>query len=267
MDLLRRTATALILLGLVFVWVQFLPPLWFFLFLQILIVAALVEFYNLSLKRELFPQRVFGAGIALLIGSSFFFGEISLGMALFLSLLFSAFYFLIAFNTHEKLTHFSSSIALTFFGAFYLSFTLNFFYLLREERGRYSVYFLLAVIFLGDSGAYFIGKLGGRHKQFPVASPNKTWEGSLGGFLFAVLGAFASERLFLQEVPLWKAILCGILVHAVAQVSDPLESLFKRAAGVKDSSHILPGHGGFLDRIDSEILAAPFFYYFIQYFW
>jgi phosphatidate cytidylyltransferase len=63
------------------------------------------------------------------------------------------------------------------------------------------------------------------------------------------------------------AVLTGAVVHVVAQFSDPLESLFKRAVGVKDSSNALPGHGGFLDRMDSLILATPFFYYFVNFFW
>jgi phosphatidate cytidylyltransferase len=89
----------------------------------------------------------------------------------------------------------------------------------------------------------------------------------VGGIVFAVLGAWAARTLLLKDVGLGEALVCGALVHAAAQISDPLESLFKRAAGVKDSSNILPGHGGILDRIDSLILASPFFYYFIRYFW
>ncbi|MEW5901120.1 MAG: phosphatidate cytidylyltransferase, partial [Acidobacteriota bacterium] len=75
------------------------------------------------------------------------------------------------------------------------------------------------------------------------------------------------QRLLLPEVAVGRALLCGAIVHAAAQVADPLESLFKRAVGVKDSSNILPGHGGVLDRIDSFLLAAPCFYYFVIYFW
>jgi len=267
MSLRKRLPTALVLLIFVFVCIQFLPKLWFFLFLQIIILASLIEFYNLSQKRKLFPQKIIGVFIALIISVSFFFEEISLEIALFASLFLIAIYFLIAFNKVEKLRFFSSSIALTFFGAFYLSFPLNFFYPLREEKGPFYIYFLLAVIFLGDTGAYFFGKRWGRRKQVPMASPNKTWEGGFGGILFALIGAVAAQQIFLRDIILWQAVLCGILVHIAAQISDPLESLFKRAVGVKDSSNALPGHGGFLDRIDSLILAAPFFYYLIKYFW
>jgi phosphatidate cytidylyltransferase len=100
-----------------------------------------------------------------------------------------------------------------------------------------------------------------------IASPNKTWEGAAGGLLAAGLGAWAARTIFLPVLPLAEAVICGVLVQAVAQMSDPFESLFKRAAGVKDSSNLLPGHGGFLDRVDSLILATPFFYYFLRIFW
>jgi phosphatidate cytidylyltransferase len=101
----------------------------------------------------------------------------------------------------------------------------------------------------------------------PVASPNKSWEGSAGGILFACLGALAARELLLPDVVLWRALLLAVLVHAAAQVSDPLESLFKRAVGVKDSSNVFPGHGGFFDRIDSLILASPLFYYLVGILW
>ena len=267
MSFRKRIPTAIFLIALVFVSIQFLPPLWFFIVLQVLILAALVEFYNLSIKKELFSLRIFGAFLTLIVGLSFFFKEVSLELALFLFFLLSAVYFLFTFNKENKLSYFISSITITIFGALYIGFTLNFFFLLREEDGRSYVYFLLAVIFLGDSGAYFLGKLIGKHKQFPVASPYKTWEGGFGGILFAAGGATAAQQILLPEILLWKAVLCGVLIHVVAQMSDPLESLFKRAAGVKDSSNLLPGHGGILDRTDSLILAAPFFYFFIKYFW
>jgi len=267
MNFRKRLPTALVLLVIVFVCIQFLPPLGYFFVILIFILAPLLEFYNLALKGKFIPQKTIGIILALIISVSFLFEEITLELALFAAIFLAAVYFLITFNRVEKLRHFTSSIAITFFGALYLSFTLSFFYPLRKEYGPSYIYFLLAVIFLGDTGAYLFGKLWGRRKQVPMASPHKTWEGGIGGILFASIGAVAAQQVLLSDVTLWKAILCGFLVHAVAQLSDPLESLFKRAVGVKDSSNVLPGHGGFLDRVDSLILATPFFYYFIKYFW
>jgi phosphatidate cytidylyltransferase len=264
----KRLPTAIVLLALLFLLVQYGSLVSIFVVLQAIILAALIEFYNLSRKNKLHPQRLLGVSLSLVIGLSYFFRTaFPLDVALYACLLVTGVYYVLSFNRQEQLPYFSQSIALTFFGALYLSFTLNYLYLIKLERGAFYIYFLCSVIFLGDSGAYFLGKLLGKHKMTPLASPNKTWEGSLGGIIFGVLGAWAAQKLFLKDVELWRALTCGALVHVVAQVSDPLESLFKRAVGIKNSSNILPGHGGFLDRIDSFILAAPFFYYLIRYFW
>lgn len=267
MSLRKRLPTALILLALLFLVIQWTSRLVFFLFLQVFIIVSLLEFYNLVRRKKMFPQRAVGVLLALLISASFFFEALPFEMALFLGLLLSGLYYVISFKTIEKVALFPFSFAVTVFGAIYISFPMNYFYLLRLEKGPFYIYFLFAVIFLGDSGAYLFGKLLGRHKMTPMASPNKTWEGSVGGLVLACLGAVAAQKVLLKEIGILEAVLAGFFVHAVAQLSDPLESLFKRAAGVKDSSNFLPGHGGFLDRIDSLILAAPFFYYFIRFFW
>jgi phosphatidate cytidylyltransferase len=266
-SLRKRVPTALVCLLLVFLVIQFSPRLVFFLFTQVVILASLFEFYNLFRMKKLFPQRALGIVLALVISASFYFTKFPLELALFLCLLLSGLYYVVSFNTLEKLVTFPTSVSLTIFGPLYLSFTLNYFYPLREGRGPFYIYFLFAVIFLGDSGAYFFGKLWGRRKMVPMASPRKTWEGSFGGILFAVLGALLARQVLLRSLPLWKALVSGMLIHAVAQLSDPLESLFKRGVGVKDSSKVLPGHGGVLDRIDSLILGAPFFYYLVKFFW
>jgi len=267
MSLRQRTPTAIALLGILFVVIQYAPNWIFFLIGQAYIVAALLEFYNLADRKHLLPQRALGIGLAILVSLTFYFRSIPLEAALFGGLLVSAFYFVLTFNTLEKLPYFPGSFAITVIGMLYVSFPLSFLYRIRLEAGPFTLYFLFAVIFLGDSGAYFIGKPFGRKKMTPVASPNKTWEGSAGGILFALAGAVLARTLLLPAVPLWKAALTGVVVHAAAQVSDPLESLFKRAVGVKDSSNVLPGHGGFLDRIDSLILAGPLFYFILTYFW
>ena len=267
MSLRRRFPTAVVLLALLFVVIQWASRLVFFLVLQAFIILALLEFFGLARRKKMLPQRTVGICLALLISASFFFDALTFEAALFLGFLFSALYFVISFNSLEKVALFLPSFAVTIFGPVYLSFPMNYLYRLRVEDGPFFLYFLLAVIFLGDSGAYLFGKLWGRHKMTPMASPNKTWEGSFGGLFLAGLGAFAAGQFLFKDVGWGKAILCGILVHAVAQLSDPLESLFKRSVGVKDSSNLLPGHGGFLDRIDSLILAGPFFYYFLRLFW
>jgi phosphatidate cytidylyltransferase len=267
MSLRKRIPTAIVLIGLLFVICQYAPKVVLYIFQQAFIVAALFEFYNLAERNGLRPQKVLGIGLALLVSPTFYFPSFPLEVALYGGLLVSAVYFVVDFNTQEMLPYFPASFAITTLGTIYLSFPLNFLYKIRHEDGPFYLYFLFSVVFLGDTGAMFIGKAFGRHKMTPIASPNKTWEGSAGGILFAVGGAILAQQVLLRSVPLWRAILCGILVHAVAQVSDPLESLFKRAVGVKDSSNALPGHGGFLDRIDSLILASPLFYFIVKYFW
>ncbi len=267
MSLRKRLPTSFVLLAFAFCLVQFIPPLGFLLIMQVLILSSLIEFYNLFRVKKIFPRRIFGVTLALIITASFYFEEFSLALALFVCLLLIAVYYVISIRTLEKLASFPQSMALTFFGAFYLSFTLNHFYLLKIERGPNQIFFLLAVIFFGDTGAYLFGKLLGRRKLVPIASPRKTWAGAIGGIILGVLGGLIIHFTILKDIVLWKAILTAVIVHIVAQFSDPLESLFKRAVGVKDSSNILPGHGGVLDRMDSLILATPFFYYFVNFFW
>jgi phosphatidate cytidylyltransferase len=111
----------------------------------------------------------------------------------------------------------------------------------------------------------YVGKALGKHKLASLASPKKTVEGAIGGLITACLAGLLIQQLLLKEAVLWKALVFAFCIHLVAQISDPVESLFKRAAGVKDSSSLLAGHGGFLDRIDSLIFAAPLFYFLLKY--
>jgi phosphatidate cytidylyltransferase len=267
MELGKRTLTAFVLLSLLYAVIRFAPTVVFFLLLQLIIIAALAEFYALAAKKGLYPRKALGMLFALALSAPFYFKGVGLDVVLFACLLAACAYFVAHIGTLEKLAVFPQSFAITFLGPLYLSFTLNYLYRIRVEMGGAALFFLFSVIFLGDTGAFFVGKPFGRHKMTPIASPNKSWEGSAAGIVAGCLGALAARAIFLPDVVLWKAILCAVLVHAAAQVSDPLESLFKRAVGVKDSSNALPGHGGFLDRIDSLILAAPLFYYIAKVLW
>jgi phosphatidate cytidylyltransferase len=267
MNLIKRTLTAAVLLGSLFVIIQFAPNWVFFLIGAAFALAALLEFYNLTGKKGLGPQKVLGLGLAFLVLLTFYFRTIPLDAALFAVVLVSCVYFVVAVNTAAKLALFPASFVTTLAGIFYVAFPLGFIFRIRLEQGPFFLYVLAAIVFVGDTGAFFIGKPFGRHKMTPIASPNKSWEGSAGGFLFAVAGAVLARFILMPTVPLATVILTALAVHAAAQVSDPLESLFKRAVGVKDSSNSLPGHGGFLDRIDSLILAGPLFYFIVKLVW
>ena len=128
--------------------------------------------------------------------------------------------------------------------------------------GRGLVFFLIFTIWAVDTGAWFVGRLIGRHSLAPLVSPKKTWEGAVGGTLLAAAVGWFCREAFLREAlgPL-EAAIYALGIAVTAQVSDLGESLMKRSFGVKDSSQLLPGHGGILDRFDSFLFAAPFFYY------
>ncbi len=119
------------------------------------------------------------------------------------------------------------------------------------------VLYLLVLIWAADIGAYFTGRAFGRRRLAPLVSPGKTWEGVAGGMLLAGAVAVAGARHFGEPAGVFVCL--GLIVAAISVVGDLSESLFKRLAGVKDSSHILPGHGGILDRLDSITAAAPAF--------
>ena len=261
----ERAPTVIIGLALVFVGVQYFPRIWFFVLIQSVALIALIELYNLGRRRNVFALRWLGALLTLLFGISFYFRSISLELVLFSSIFLTGTYFLLTTRKVEDVMKYPTGLALTVFGAVYVGFSLNFFIWLRDFWGPYYIYFLLVVIFFFFSGAMYVGKAIGKHKLASLASPHKTVEGAVGGLITACLGGLLIQQLLLRDVVLWKALLFAFCIHLVAQISDPVESLFKRAAGVKDSSSLLPGHGGFLDRIDSLLFAAPLFYFLLKY--
>jgi len=267
MNLITRTLTAVVLLGALFLIIQYAPAWVFFLAGLGFVVAAVLEFYALNEKHGLRPRKTLGTALAVLVLLTYYFRSVPIEAALFAAILVSCVYYVVAIDSAEKLASFPASFATTLVGVLYVAFPLGFIFLIRQEQGPFYLYFLSAIVFIGDSGAFFIGKPFGRHKMTPIASPNKSWEGSAGGFLFAVAGAILARFLLFPGLSLATAAVTALVVHAAAQVSDPLESLFKRAVGVKDSSNRLPGHGGFLDRIDSLILAGPLFYYIVKLLW
>jgi len=126
------------------------------------------------------------------------------------------------------------------------------------HRGSNMLLFTLCLVWAADTGAFIAGKLFGKHKLAPHVSPKKTWEGVFGGVLFATLVVIAAVNILsIPEPQLPGLIFMTIIIVTFSIVGDLTESIFKRHAGVKDSGHILPGHGGILDRIDGLTAAMP----------
>ena len=126
------------------------------------------------------------------------------------------------------------------------------------------VVFVLACVWLGDTGAYFAGRFLGKHKLYPAVSPKKTWEGAVGGVLGSLIGGIAVKVIRLDDLRWIDVVLLTIPGAALAQMGDLVESLIKRSTGVKDSGAILPGHGGILDRIDAVLFFAPWVYVYFS---
>lgn len=125
---------------------------------------------------------------------------------------------------------------------------------------------IFASIWICDSAAFFGGTALGKHKLFPRVSPNKSWEGAVFGLLFAVIAMLISKVVILDFLSWVDVIVLGLIVGVIGQLGDLIESLFKRDAGVKDSSGLIPGHGGIFDRFDSLLYTAPAVLLYIQYF-
>lgn len=141
--------------------------------------------------------------------------------------------------------------------------------------GKECLFTLLLITWIGDSGAYIIGTKWGRRKLIPRISPKKSIEGAGGGLVFSLLAALLTRWFFViplaskwfnpLDLSITHYVVLGLLLGAVGQVGDLAESLLKRDANVKDSSRIIPGHGGLLDVIDSLLFTAPVMYYYTIY--
>jgi len=162
-----------------------------------------------------------------------------------------------------------TDLLITLGAAFYLGMTLRFLALLRNrEAGLWWLILVAVTVWVTDSGAYFTGRAIGKHKFWPRISPKKTWEGFFGGVITGIIAAAIVAALMsyyqVLAVTWWQGALLGLAISVVSPLGDLSESLFKRQSGVKDSSNLIPGHGGFFDRIDSFIFAAPVVFLILQ---
>lgn len=153
------------------------------------------------------------------------------------------------------------------FGYLYISLcSAHLILIMALPDGQAWLLLLTAITVASDSAAFYTGSLFGRHKLCPAISPNKTWEGFLGGLAGSFGAALLIRNFFLPAYCLQSICLIVLLLSCLGAAGDLSESVIKRAFGVKDSGSILPGHGGLLDRIDSLLLTAPVLYYLL-YFW
>jgi len=133
-----------------------------------------------------------------------------------------------------------------------------------RPKGPIWIFFLLIVVFAGDTGAFYFGRLLGRHKLYEAVSPNKTWEGAIGGLVASIMAASLFFRLIGPCTLDLKVLILVVILSIAGQVGDLCESMLKRNHGVKDSGRLLPGHGGILDRIDGLLFAIPVLYVYLR---
>lgn len=179
------------------------------------------------------------------------------------NIILSSFAFLLFYKTNPQMIE---SIRMQVQGVIYIPLSLSILILIRNGADGISwIFFLLVIVFAGDTSAFYFGTYFGRHKLCPAISPGKTIEGSIGGFLANILVGSGFKFLLFPHLSWGICFLFFILIGLAGQAGDLFESALKRMAGVKDSGNILPGHGGILDRIDALLFAIPVMYVFLIY--
>lgn len=262
---LQREAAAAVAIPLVLGILFFLPPLAFSLLVAAIGLATLWEFYRIAEKTGLPVARNVGilAGAAVLGAAAWSYsgepggvilrGSSAIVFALLLALLSCVPPLFTGVESRRAL----GGASATAFGVLSIALPATSLDFLRVISPR-AVLYLFLIVWGCDSFAYYSGRAFGRRKLAPRVSPNKTWEGTIGGLAGAtVIGAAGGTWWLLPGLgPVWGAA-AGALVSSAGQIGDLVESLWKRGAGVKDSGTFLPGHGGFYDRIDSLLFAGP----------
>lgn len=252
-----RLAAAAVLLPGAVAWVLLAPLPLYAAIAGILILAAAWEWAGLAGYRSLGARLAYLAAVAVLLALGWW-GLEAHALREWLPAAFTLYWIAAAAELWRGPVR-APRVALGLQGLLVLSGAWFAFVVVRagSRDGRWLVLALLAAVWAADAGAYFCGRAWGRHRLAPRLSPSKTWEGLAGGLLAAALAGLIAS--------LWTPLRPGVLVllalacAVLSVVGDLAESRLKRAAGAKDSSHLIPGHGGLLDRIDSLTAAAPIF--------
>jgi len=239
----------------------------FLVLVDIILVMALWEFYSLAEQKGFFPLKFLGILSVLAISSTLYIYH---GRWM-TELLFVILFVILSLELFHGKANALANAAITLFGILYIS-LFSSLILIRElparsslnyRMGGWLVILIFSTIWICDTVAYFYGSRFGKHPLFKRVSPNKTWEGAIAGFVFGIIAAVGLHYIFVPSLSTIDSMMIGVIVGILGQISDLIESLYKRDAGVKDSSNILPGHGGFLDRFDSPILVGPCVYIYL----
>jgi phosphatidate cytidylyltransferase len=259
---MARVLSALVLLPVVIGAVWFLPPV--ATLVLALIAAALAFFEYATVVRALgahVPLAVTGAAVlaaCAAVGGGLIPAEVVLMTAL---IAFGA----MAVASGQPGPAILRDTAAAMLPVVYIGLPLGALAATRVLGGREAVLLLMATIVVSDSAQYYTGRAFGRSPLAPAISPKKTREGAIGGVIFGSTAMVLGSRLVFPGTPWPIVAVAGLVVVLLGIIGDLFESLLKRSAGVKDSSALIPGHGGILDRIDSWLFAGPAYYLFVRY--
>ncbi len=256
----KRVITALWGIPLLIAVVWFGEP-WFTILMAIGGLLAVFEFYRMVANSKAVPLTYFGLIWTLLfIISPHFDYDFLIPLLLTSAVILSLIWLPLRPQKEGAFLGWAWTIA----GILYIGWLLSYFVALRGlDGGRDWVFFALFTTFGSDIAAFLIGRVVGRHHLAPHISPGKTWEGAIGGVLGAVIMSLVLVTLLNLPVGYGMAALLGLVVSVLGQLGDLVESLLKRNMGVKDSGKLLPGHGGFLDRLDSVVFVGAVVYYYV----
>lgn len=179
----------------------------------------------------------------------------------------SALYIIVIYAlVHIKVKNATKYTTSAFFAVVYAAVLSFLSLILKSKRGAFLLLNMFIVIWLADTAAYYIGSKWGRHKLMERISPNKTIEGAIASFLTAIAVEIFLVRILGIQITAMSAVFWGFAISIFSQTGDLVESMFKRNAGVKDSSHLIPGHGGIMDRLDSLLFTAPLYFVLLKIF-
>lgn len=262
-NLTARLATAAVLVPLLILAINWDKPyaVWALVFAGSLL--SLGEFFAIALDDK--AERFFGVGLGgVLSAALYWFPGVATAAVYPAAILLPGLFFLFRFRDLSTVV---VRLCTTSFGIVYAGLFMNYLALLKRDAGFGWVYLVLMVAWWGDTGAYFAGRFLGKKKLYPAISPSKTWAGALGGLAGSFLAAVVANLWFFKELGWVHGAFLTLLGGMVGQCGDLVESMLKRARGVKDSGKLLPGHGGMLDRIDAVLFVAPFMYAYYLLVW